>query len=74
MTAYKVTRVGGTLTGAHIKWLRDELGETMIEFGARFKVVARTVEAWEQGRRAPNRWVADKVKVLYRKIVASRVG
>lgn len=36
-----------------IRQLRDQLGEDVATFGARFVRSGRTVEDWEQGRRTP---------------------
>lgn len=42
------------MTGAKIKALRGQLGETTDQFGGRFHRSGRTVEDWEQGRRNPD--------------------
>jgi DNA-binding transcriptional regulator YiaG len=45
------------MTPPEIKALRQALGETTQQFGARFARSGRSVEDWEQGRRRPDAYI-----------------
>lgn len=55
-----------------IQTLRKRLGETTNEFGARFSRSGRSIEDWEQGRRAPDALCSSLIRDLARRNVASR--
>jgi DNA-binding transcriptional regulator YiaG len=44
--------------------LRTQLGESRETFGQRWYKSGRTVEAWEQGRRAPEPFVLEAIRAL----------
>jgi DNA-binding transcriptional regulator YiaG len=47
-----------------VRTLRARLGEDTATFGARWHKSSRTVEGWEQGRRAPDAFVLDGMRKL----------
>jgi DNA-binding transcriptional regulator YiaG len=47
-----------------VKLTRRALGETQVQFGARFDVHAMTVSKWERGERAPGRKTRAKIREL----------
>lgn len=62
------------MTTTQIQKLRQTLGETTAEFGARWgyeprpsnPITCGTVEKWEQGTAAPNRFVLPRIERLAR--------
>jgi putative transcriptional regulator len=62
------------MTAEAIRALRRTLGEDVETFGARFARSGRTVENWEQGRRAPDPLARRELERLaQRQLGASRV-
>jgi len=47
-----------------VRALRAALGEDTATFGARFRKSGRSIEDWEQGRRAPDAFVVDAMRAL----------
>lgn len=47
-----------------VRALRAALGEDTATFGARFRKSGRSIEDWEQGRRAPDAFVVDALRAL----------
>lgn len=61
--------MGSTLTPSPktIQTLRKRLGESTHEFGARFSRSGRSIEDWEQGRRAPDAMCSQIIRDLGKK-------
>ena len=55
-----------TLTAARIKAIRRSLASSTKEFERRFRIPARTMEAYEQGRRRPDAATEVLLRVLER--------
>lgn len=60
------------LTPARIKGIRQKVASSTKEFERRFRVPARTMEAYEQGRRRPNTAMATLLRVIDREPDAVR--
>jgi DNA-binding transcriptional regulator YiaG len=58
--------VAATPTPETIQTLRKRLGESTIEFGARFSRSGRSIEDWEQGRRSPDALCSSLIRRLAR--------
>jgi putative transcriptional regulator len=62
----------GELTPARIKAIRRKVASSTKEFEQRFRVPARTMEAYEQGRRHPDAATATLLRVIDREPDAVR--
>ena len=60
------------LTPSRIRSIRRKVAESTRDFERSFHVPARTMEAYEQGRRRPNRAVATLLRVIEREPEAVR--
>jgi DNA-binding transcriptional regulator YiaG len=49
---------------AEVRALRAALNENTATFGARWRRSGRTVEQWEQGRREPDAFVLENMRLL----------
>jgi DNA-binding transcriptional regulator YiaG len=47
-----------------VRALRITLGEDTATFGQRWRKSGRTIESWEQGRRAPDAFALDAIRKL----------
>ena len=61
-----------TLTASRIKAIRRSLASSTKEFERRFRIPARTMEAYEQGRRRPVAAMEVLLRVLERDLDAVR--
>lgn len=61
-----------TLTPARIKGIRRKVAVSTKEFERRFQIPARTMEAYEQGRRRPDRAMVTLLRVIDREPEAVR--
>jgi len=62
----------GSFTPARIKSIRRKVASSTKEFERRFHISARTMEAYEQGRRRPDRAMATLLRVIDREPDAVR--
>ncbi len=51
-------------TAEEVRAIRAALQENTATFGARWQRSGRTVEEWEQGRRAPDAFVLENMRKL----------